>query len=117
MKCDHCGKDVCAVFAEYDEAGKFIVICWDCHELDKIKAKGQTYGTMWPIRFGSGQVCLHRFYSPHRLSDRSKWLRTCRDCEINIVSWFDEEQGQITEKEYRSKDPRILQTTYRSDLI
>lgn len=40
MKCDHCGKDVCAVFAEYDEAGKFIVICWDCHELDKTKSKG-----------------------------------------------------------------------------
>lgn len=48
--------------------------------------------------------CLHRYSAPHHITkDRSKWLRTCRYCKMEIVSWFDDEKGLIVEKEINNK--------------
>jgi hypothetical protein len=50
-------------------------------------------------QMGGGFKCFHRWSAPHHITkDRSKWLRTCRNCETSIVSWFDEELGEIVEK-------------------
>lgn len=52
---------------------------------------------MWP-QLGLGKFCIHRWSAPHHFTkDRSKWLRTCRYCQKQIVSWFDDKDGKIIE--------------------
>lgn len=43
--------------------------------------------------------CRHRYSAPHHIDkERTKWLRTCRNCDEQIISWFDVENGKIMEK-------------------
>ena len=54
------------------------------------------YGFQYPTCLANG---AHRYSAPHALGkDRKRWMVKCRLCAQSIVSWFDDDKGQIIEK-------------------